>query len=91
MDPGGAQKLCRPPRQPSRLFVDRAQLQPVVGGLLEVVSDRLLGFGEPIARCSLLEICQALMELRPLPLRERRVGSVADEDVLEAVGVGNFR
>lgn len=67
-DPGGAQQLRGPSRQVSRPLVVPAQPLPIAGGLLEVVADDLLVFRYSIARCLLLEVGEALVELRLLPL-----------------------
>ena len=90
-DTGGAQQLRGPSRQVSRPIVVSAETLPIVGGLLEVVADDLLVLRSSIARCVLLEIGEALVELRPLPLGQRRIGSVADENVPEAIRIDNVR
>jgi len=86
-DPRGAQQLRGPSSQVSRPIVVSAEAPPIVGGVLEVVADDLLVFRSSIARCLLLEVGEALVELRPLLLRQRRIGSIADENVPEAIRI----
>src|SRR5206468_11160936 len=86
-DSGGTQQLCGSSRQVSRPLVIQAQPLPIVRGLLKVVADDLLVFTQPIAGGPLLEVGEALVELRPFALGQRRIRGVADENVPEAISV----
>ena len=75
------------PGESSHVLAGLAELRPVAVGLLEVVTDDLLVLGQALGDGPLEPVGEALVEDRPLGLRERLVGGVADQDVAELEGV----
>ena len=66
------------------MLIARHELAQVAGGLFQVVADDLVGLADPFPVSPLESVGQTLVQLRPLRLRECRVGDVSDEDMMEA-------
>ena len=83
--PSGGQEPPGPERQGLGVRVGRPEVEPVGPCLFEVVADDLVEIGEPPGTGGLEPVREALVELRPLGLREALVRGVPDEQVTEPV------
>jgi hypothetical protein len=82
--PGGTQPPTRGEGEPPPAPAGLAGRRGAAVRSLEVVPDDLVAAATRPLRVN--PVSQALVELRPQPLRDRPVGLVADEDVVEAKG-----